>query len=37
MMFRRKLFWALYALGLLMFFMFFFGQYLLACAETQPA
>jgi len=37
MMFRRKLFWALYALGLLMFFMFFFGQYLLAWAETQTA
>ncbi len=33
--FRRKLFWALYALALLIFFMFFFGQYLLAWAETQ--
>ncbi len=37
MMFRRKLFWGLYALGLLIFFMFFFGQYLLAWAETQAA
>src|SRR5437899_11721180 len=37
MIFRRKLFWALYALGLLIFFMFFFGQYLLAWAETQAA
>jgi hypothetical protein len=36
LMFRRKLFWALYALGLVFFFMFFFGQYLLAYAETQP-
>jgi ABC-2 type transport system permease protein len=35
MIFRRKLFWGLYALALLMFFMFFFGQYLLAWAETQ--
>jgi len=37
MIFRRKLFWGLYGLGLLIFFMFFFGQYLLAWAETQAA
>lgn len=37
MIFRRKIFWALYALGLLIFFMFFFGQYMLAWAETQAA
>jgi ABC-2 type transport system permease protein len=37
MIFRRKLFWALYVLGLLIFFMFFFGQYLLAWAEGQTA
>ncbi|HEV3256761.1 MAG TPA: ABC transporter permease subunit [Gemmataceae bacterium] len=35
MMFRRKLYWAMYALGLMMFLLFFFGQYLLAWAETQ--
>ncbi|HZT80674.1 MAG TPA: ABC transporter permease subunit [Gemmataceae bacterium] len=35
MIFRRKLFWGLYALGLLVFLMFFFGQYFLAFAETQ--
>ena len=35
MMFRRKLFWGLYALALIIFFMFFFGQYLLFWAETQ--
>src|SRR5262249_5552810 len=35
--FRRKIFWILYALGLLIFFMFFFGQYLLAWAESQTA
>jgi ABC-type transport system involved in multi-copper enzyme maturation permease subunit len=34
-MFRRKLFWGLYALSLLFFAMFFFGQYLLAYAETE--
>jgi ABC-type transport system involved in multi-copper enzyme maturation permease subunit len=33
--FRRKLFWGLYALSLLFFAMFFFGQYLLAYAETE--
>lgn len=32
---RRKLFWVLYAFGLLFFFMFFFGQYLLAWTESQ--
>jgi ABC-type transport system involved in multi-copper enzyme maturation permease subunit len=37
MIFRRKLFWVLYAFALLIFFMFFFGQYLLAWAETQTA
>jgi ABC-2 type transport system permease protein len=37
MIFRRRLFWALYAVGLLIFFMFFFGQYLLAWAESQLA
>jgi hypothetical protein len=37
MIFRRKLFWILYALALLIFLMFFFGQYLLAWAESQTA
>jgi ABC-type transport system involved in multi-copper enzyme maturation permease subunit len=31
---RRKLFWVLYAFGLLFFFMFFFSQYLLAWADN---
>lgn len=35
--FRRKLFWVLYAFALLIFLMFFFGQYLLAWAESQTA
>jgi ABC-2 type transport system permease protein len=35
MMFRRKLFWVIYAFGLLSFLVFFFGQYLLAWAEAQ--
>lgn len=35
LMLRRRLFWALYAFGLLFFFMFFFGQYLLAWTESQ--
>jgi ABC-2 type transport system permease protein len=35
MMFRRKLFWALYGFALLTFLLFFFGQYLLAWAEAQ--
>ena len=37
MLFRRKLFWTLYACGLLLFLMFFFGAYLLAWAESQLA
>ena len=37
MMFRRKLFWVLFSLGMLVFFLFFFGQYLLAFAEAQMA
>ena len=37
MLFRRKLFWTLYAFGLLLFLMFFFGAYLLAWAESQLA
>ena len=37
MMFRRKMFWGLYALGLLMFFMFFFGQYMLFWAQSQAS
>jgi hypothetical protein len=35
MIFRRKMFWVLYALALLIFLMFFFGQYLLVWAQTQ--
>jgi ABC-type transport system involved in multi-copper enzyme maturation permease subunit len=35
MLFRRRLFWGLYALGMLIFLLFFFGQYLLAWAQTQ--
>ena len=35
MMFRRKIFWCLYAFALLIFLMFFFGQYMLAWAESQ--
>jgi ABC-type transport system involved in multi-copper enzyme maturation permease subunit len=35
MVFRRRLFWVLYALGLLMFALYFFGQYLMAWAQTQ--
>jgi hypothetical protein len=35
MMFRRKLFWVLYAFSLFIFLMFFFGQYLLAWAVSQ--
>ena len=34
-LFRRKLFWALYAFGLLLFLMFFFGSYMLAWAVPQ--
>src|SRR5260370_34586809 len=32
---RRKLFWCLYAAGLLVFLMFFFGTFLLDWAQTQ--
>jgi ABC-2 type transport system permease protein len=35
MIFRRKLFWGLYALGLTLFLLYFFGQYLLAWAAAQ--
>lgn len=35
MIFRRKLFWAVYALGLMIFGLFFFGQYLLEWARDQ--
>src|SRR5262245_17646990 len=34
-MFRRKLFWGLYALGLSIFLLYFFGQFLLAWAADQ--
>src|SRR5262245_20500106 len=34
-MFRRKMFWALYGLCLVIFGLFFFGQYMLFWAETQ--
>lgn len=37
MLFRRRLFWVLYAFGLLVFLMFFFGGYLLDWAATQMA
>jgi hypothetical protein len=37
MIFRRKIFWALYALALTIFLMFFFGQYMLSWAESQAA
>ena len=35
MVLRRKMFWTLYAFGLLLFFMFFFGTFLLAWAESS--
>ncbi len=35
MIFRRRLFWALYALALLTFLLFFFGQYLMSWAASQ--
>jgi ABC-type transport system involved in multi-copper enzyme maturation permease subunit len=35
LMFRRKLFWGLYLLGLSVFLLYFFGQFLLAWAEEQ--
>ena len=37
MMFRRKIFWGLYGFALLIFLMFFFGQYMLAWAESQTS
>ena len=37
MMLRRRLFWAVYGLALLIFCMYFFGQYLLAWAESQAS
>jgi ABC-2 type transport system permease protein len=36
-MFRRKLFWALYSLALLIFFFFFYGQYLVVWIGLQTA
>jgi ABC-2 type transport system permease protein len=35
LIFRRKLFWALFALALMVFLGFFFGQYLMAWASSQ--
>jgi ABC-type transport system involved in multi-copper enzyme maturation permease subunit len=35
LMFRNKLFWALYGLGLMFFLLFFFGQYLMVQLEIQ--
>ncbi len=35
MIFRRKLFWAMYALAVMVFLLFFFGQYLMAWAASQ--
>ncbi len=35
MIFRRRLFWAMYAAGLLLFLMFFFGTFLLDWVESQ--
>jgi ABC-2 type transport system permease protein len=35
LLFRRKLFWGLYGLGLMFFLLFFFGQYLMVLLETQ--
>ncbi|OWK43690.1 ABC transporter permease subunit [Fimbriiglobus ruber] len=37
LMFRRKLFWALYALAALIFFFFFYGQYLVVWIQLQTA
>jgi ABC-type transport system involved in multi-copper enzyme maturation permease subunit len=37
LMFRRKLFWALYALAMLIFFFFFYGQYLVVWIELQTS
>jgi ABC-2 type transport system permease protein len=35
MLFRRRLFWGLYGLSMMVFLLFFFGQYLLAWIQTQ--
>ncbi len=35
MIFRRRLFWSIYALALMVFLLFFFGQYLMSWAVTQ--
>jgi hypothetical protein len=35
LIFRRKLFWGLYALSMLVFLLYFFGQYLMAWARQQ--
>jgi hypothetical protein len=35
LLFRRKIFWAILGLALLVFFMFFFGQYIIPWAEIQ--
>jgi hypothetical protein len=35
MIFHRRLFWAMYALALMVFLLFFFGQYLMSWAATQ--
>src|SRR5271155_4501057 len=37
LMFRRKLYWGLFALSLLVFFFFFYGQYLIVWITTQTA
>ncbi len=37
LMFRRKLFWALYGLAALIFFFFFYGQYLVVWIQLQTA
>lgn len=37
LLFRRKLFWGLYLLGLIIFFLYFFGQYLLVWAGSQDS
>ena len=37
LMFRRKLFWALYALAAMIFFFFFYGQYLVVWIQIQTA
>ena len=37
LMFRRKLYWALFALCLMVFFFFFYGQYLVVWITTQTA